>query len=160
STVDMNYFLGIRSDNVLVADFEEGISSGGTPGLNHPVAGATVIQNNVWYHAAATYDGTKWQLFLNGILESELTVSRPPRSDSIQHAAVGSALNSTGAPSGFFDGVIDEVRIWNIARTAQQIAAGAATEISSAPGLIGRWGLNENSGTSVSDSSGSGVNGI
>ena len=89
----------------------------------------TAIQNNVWYHAAATYDGTKWQLFLNGVLERELTVSRPPRADSIQHAAIGSALNSTGAASGFFDGAIDEVRIWSVARTAQQIADGMAGEI-------------------------------
>ena len=75
---DMNYFLGIQ-DNVLFADFEEG-SAGTSPGANHPVTGITPIQNNVWYHAAATYDGTKWQLFLNGVLERELTVAEPPRS--------------------------------------------------------------------------------
>ncbi len=40
---DMNYFLGIRpSDNVLIADFEEG-ATGASPGLNHPVAGTTLI---------------------------------------------------------------------------------------------------------------------
>ena len=159
SNVDMNYFLGINSSsNVLAADFEEG-AGGPSPGLNHPISGVTPIQNNVWYHAAATYDGTKWQLFLNGVLERELTVSRPPRSDSIQHAAIGTALNSTGAASGFFDGVIDEVRIWNAARTQQQIADGMSGEILSAPGLLGRWGLNENSGTVVGDSSGSGITG-
>lgn len=62
SNVDMNYFLGIRaSDNVLCADFEEG-AGGASPGLNHPVAGVTPIANGVWYHAAATYDGTTWRL--------------------------------------------------------------------------------------------------
>src|SRR5258708_1610575 len=51
---DMNYFLGIRpTDNVLVADFEEGAEAA-SPGLNHPVAGITPIANNVWYHAAGT----------------------------------------------------------------------------------------------------------
>ncbi|PYR58404.1 MAG: hypothetical protein DMF91_17310, partial [Acidobacteria bacterium] len=159
SNVDMNYFLGItNSTGVLVADFEEGAGAP-SPGLNHPISGVTPIQNNVWYHAAATYDGTKWQLFLNGVLERELTVGRPPRSDSIQHAAIGSALNSTGAGSGFFNGVIDEVRIWNVARTAQQITDGMSGEILSAPGLLGRWGLNEGSGTSVYDNSGHGING-
>ena len=159
SNVDMNYFLGINStSNVLTADFEEG-AGGPSPGLNHPISGVTPIQNNVWYHAAATYDGTKWQLFLNGVLERELTVARPPRSDSIQHAAIGSALNSTGVASGFFNGAIDEVRIWNAARTAQQIADGMLGEIASAPGLLGRWGLNENSGTLVNDSSGHAITG-
>ena len=123
TTQDMNYFLGIRaSDGVLCADFEEG-ATGVTPGLNHPIAGVTPVVNGVWYHAAATYDGVKWQLFLNGNLESELIVNRPPRADSIQHAALGSALNSTGAASGFFNGVLDEVRIWNYARSAVEMSA-------------------------------------
>lgn len=159
SSADMNYFLGIASSgNVLVADFEEG-ASGANPGANHPISGVTPIQNTIWYHAAATYDGTKWQLFLNGVLERELTVGRPPRSDSIQHAAIGSALTSTGAAGGFFNGAIDEVRIWSLARTAQQIGDGMSREIGSAPGLLGRWGLNEITGTNVSDSSGGGING-
>lgn len=156
---DMNYFLGIRaSDNVLCADFEEG-AGGVTPGLNHPVAGVTPISNGVWYHAAATYDGTKWQLFLNGSLEAELTVSRPSRGDSIQHAALGSALNSTGVAAGFFAGVLDEVRIWDYARTAADIAANKDAEILNAAGLLGRWGLNEGSGAVAGDSSGHTING-
>ncbi|PYR56190.1 MAG: hypothetical protein DMF91_22500, partial [Acidobacteria bacterium] len=156
---DMNYFLGIDSTTgVLAADFEEGIG-GTTLGDNHPIMGVTAIQNNVWNHVAATYDGNKWQLFLNGNLEKEVVVGRPPRSDSIQHAAIGSALTSTGAAAGFFNGVIDEVRIWNVARTQQQIQDGMSGEILSAPNLLGRWGLNENSGTSVADSSGHGVTG-
>ena len=154
---DMNYFLGIRaSDNVLVADFEEGAAAA-SPGLNHPIAGTTPIAMGVWYHAAATYSGTKWQLFLNGALEAELSVGQPPRSDSIQYAALGSALNSLGVPDGFFNGLIDEVRIWNYARTAADIASSRNLEIPNAPGLIGRWGLNEGGGSTVLSSSGSGV---
>src|SRR5215211_3418404 len=74
TTQDMNYFLGIRaSDGVLVADFEEG-ATGASPGLNHPIVGVTPISNNVWYHAAATYDGSTWRLYLNGVQQSQLTV--------------------------------------------------------------------------------------
>jgi acid phosphatase type 7 len=159
TTQDMNYFLGIRaSDNVLVADFEEG-AGGATPGLNHPVAGLTPVPANTWTHAAVTYDGATWRLYLNGNLEAQLSVGRPPRSDSIQHASLASALNSTGAAAGFFAGALDEARIWNYARTAQQIADSKNLEIVSAPGLIGRWGLNESSGTAAGDSSGNQVNG-
>ena len=100
------------------------------PGSNHPIAGVTAIQNDIWYHAAATYDGAKWQLFLNGVQEGpDLVVNRTPRSDSIQHAAIASALNSTGVAAGFFNGVMDEVRIWNFARTAQQISQNMGVEI-------------------------------
>jgi hypothetical protein len=159
SNLDMNYFLGIRaSDGVLCADFEEG-AAGAQPGLNHPVAGVTPIANNVWYHAAATYDGTQWQLFLNGVLEAQLTVGRPPRADSIQHAALGSALTSTGAAAGFFVGALDEARIWNYALSPQEIADNRNLEIQAAPGLLGRWGCNEGSGTVAADSSGNGMHG-
>src|SRR5438034_3560624 len=159
SNVDMNYFLGIRaSDLVLVADFEEGAGQP-SPGLNHPVAGATIVTSNVWHHAAATYDGTTWRLFLDGNQDGTLVVGRSPRSDSIQHAALATAMDSTGTAAGFFNGVIDEARIWNYARTQAEIDSTKDIEVPSAQGLIGRWGMNEGSGTSVADSSGSGVNG-
>jgi hypothetical protein len=121
SNRDMNYFLGIRaSDNVLVADFEEG-ANGTTPGLNHPIAGVTPISNNVWHHAAATYDGATWRLYLNGALEGQLTVNQPVRANSIQHASLATALNSSGSAQGFFRGALDEARVWNYARSGEQI---------------------------------------
>ena len=155
SNVDMNYFLGIRaSDNVIAADFEEG-AAGTTPGLNHPVFGTTPIVNDVWYHAAATYDGTTWYLYLNGNLEAQLYVGQPLRSDCIQHAGLGTAMNSTGVTEGHFDGVLDEVRIWNYARTSGEIVTTINSQInSSQTGLVARWGLNEGTGTSVNGSAG------
>ena len=160
STVDMNWFLGIDAANgVLVADFEEG-SAGVSPGRNHPVSGITTIQSGVWYHAAATYDGATWRLYLNGNLETELSVGQPAQSSSIQHAAIGSALNSTGVAAGFLNGVVDEVRVWNQARTLSQIRTTINQQIStSQPGLVARYGLNEGSGTLVNAGAGTVVNG-
>jgi len=87
---DMNWFLGVRaSDTVLVADFEEGAGQS-LPGLNHPIAGTTVIHNDVWYHAAATFDGTTWQLYLNGNLEASQTLGagHSPQAASIQRLRI------------------------------------------------------------------------
>jgi fibronectin type 3 domain-containing protein len=156
---DMNYFLGIRpTDNVLVADFEEG-ATGASPGLNHPLAGTTAITSNAWHHAAVTYDGTTLKLYLDGVQNGQLTVGQPPRSDSIQHAALGTAMNSSGVSAGAFAGILDEARVWNYARTQTQIASGMGSEIDTAPGLLGRWGMNEGTGTTVGDSSGNGNTG-
>ena len=49
--------------------------------------------------------------------------------------------------------------MWNYARSGAQIGRGSEFEITSAPGLLGRWGMNETSGTTVADSSGNGVTG-
>ncbi|HEX6790179.1 MAG TPA: LamG-like jellyroll fold domain-containing protein [Candidatus Krumholzibacteria bacterium] len=160
SNIDMNYYLGIRaSDNVLCADFEEG-AGGSSPSLNHPVAGTTPIATGAWYHAAATYDGTTWRLYLNGALEATLAVGQPVASASTQHAGLGVMLNSTGAAQGHFDGALDETRVWNYARTGAEIAADINAQINAAvPGLVARWALNEGAGTAVKGSAGTVVNG-
>jgi VCBS repeat-containing protein len=163
SNRDMNYFLGIReSDGVLAADFEDTAT-----GLNHPVTGTTpILAGPAWHHAAATYDGTNWRLYLDGQLEREmLNVGATPRADSIQHAALGTALNSTGSSGtqtqGFFNGAMDESRIWNYARSAEQISRGRRVEIAApTPGLLGRWGMNEATGTSVANSAGLSLHGV
>ncbi|HUR44352.1 MAG TPA: LamG-like jellyroll fold domain-containing protein [Candidatus Saccharimonadales bacterium] len=156
---DGNYFLGIRgTDGVLIADMEEGARAA-APGSNHPVLGVTPVTSNVWHHAAVTYNGTTWSLFLDGYIETTLTVGQPPRSDTIQHAALGSSITSTGVPQGFFSGTLDEARIWNYARTASQISSNRNVQITSAPGLIGRWSLTETNGSLAHDTSGSHVDG-
>ena len=61
---------------------------------------------------------------------------------------------------GFFDGVLDEVRIWNVARTQAQIVSAINTKLPDPQtGLVGRWGLDEATGTTVNDSSGNAING-
>ena len=161
SNVDMNYFLGIdTATNALAVDFEEGPGGSGPLGQNHPLVGATPVTNNVWHHAAATYDGTTWKLYLDGKLDKSLAVGEPARGDSIQHAALGTAMTSTGVAAGFFQGVLDEARVWNHARTGAEIRTSKNLEApSSATGLLGHWHLDEASGAAVGDSSGNGNNG-
>jgi hypothetical protein len=165
TTRNMNFFLGINSANsVLAADFEDNAT-----GLNHPVLGVTPVPaNGVWHHAAATYDGTTWRLYLDGVLETTVLVSGTggpftPRFDSIQHAAIGSALNSTGGvgtnPQGFFNGAIDEVRVWNRALSHAEIKTNINQQIISAANLAARWGLNEGGGTTINDSTADPVGG-
>ena len=159
SNVDMNYFLGIdAATGVLVADFEDTATGG-----NHPVSGVTPVTPGRWQHAAATYDVSTntWRLYLNGVLDQTLTLNAAftPRADSIQHAAIGSALTSAGAAAGFFAGHIDEVRIWNVVRTDAEIASGMNVEIAADAGLLGRWGLDDATGTVAADSSGNNVHG-
>jgi hypothetical protein len=154
STVDCNYFFGIDSGTgMLGADFEEG-AGGTSPGLNHPIVGVSPIQDDVWYYAALSYDGATWKLYLNGSLENELYVGQPLRADSIQHFSIGSSLNSSGVPAGYFAGFIDEVSIWNRALDMDEIRA-LMTEDPTLPDsdLSGFWKLDETSGIAAYDES-------
>ncbi len=152
---DMNYFLGIQGGK-LAADFEDidaASVDGDAAGQNQPIFGTITITTNVWHHAAATFDGTIWRLYLDGVLDNSLDVTNPgyspprPQLNSIQYAGIGSALNSTGVAAGFFQGIIDEARIWNYARSQSEIQTSMNSEIENASGLLGRWGLNEGVGT-------------
>lgn len=155
--LDMNWFLGIReSDGVLCADFEgTGTTAALGGGVNAPVAGRTAVPYGQWQHAAATFDGTHWRLYLNGNLEATVEVPKIsgapiiPRTDSIQHASIASALNSGGLPEGAFGGFIDEARVWNTARTQVQIRETINSELTTAEGLVARFGMTEGTGTTI-----------
>jgi hypothetical protein len=140
SNVDANWMLGINTaGNVIAADFEA-IDDPGTTGQNIPISGTTPITNNVWHHAAATFDGTTWAVYLDGNLEASSTPGVHPRSDSIQHVALGTMIESDGTTThGRFDGVIDEARVWNVARSGAQILATKDLELTAGTGLIARW---------------------
>lgn len=163
SNLDCNYFLGIdAATGALCADFEAAPGPGVTAGANYPVFGATPVPMNVWTHAAATYDGTIWRIYLNGVQDGTSTPANAPqpRADSIQQFSVATAQISTGVPAGFFQGAIDEVRVWNIARTSGQIAGARNREIAAPlPGLLARYGFGEGSSIIASNSVPSGPNG-
>ncbi len=157
---DLNYFLGIDSvTNVLTADIEEGELQT-APGLNHPTFGNTHISWNVWYHAAITFDANQMSVYLNGQLEMSIGWGVETQSQSIQQAGVASGITSYGLAKGFFQGQIDEVRIWNYTRTIDEIQANINNSFSSPqPGLVGNWTFNETAGDSVYDASGNQITG-
>ena len=100
---------------------------------DHPITGNTAIAiGTVWHHAAATYDGSAWHLYLDGAPDGSLAVGQPANAQTNTLTTVGTALTTAGVAAGFFAGVVDEVRIWNVARTAAQIAAAKDTEITGA----------------------------
>jgi hypothetical protein len=140
SNVDCNYAFGFSGD-VLGADFED-MATGG----NHPVLGHTAVSRGEWHHVAATYDGTTWRLFLDGQLDGSSRAAATPRADSIQHFALGTALDSMGVAAGRLHGALDEVRVWDHARTGAEIAASMYTRVAAERGLLARWGLDDGDG--------------
>jgi gliding motility-associated-like protein len=74
---------------------------------------------NEWFHVAATYDGTLIRYYVNGCEVNQL----PANGDLVQNNLITaiSARPGNAVPNEHFRGNIDEVRIWNVTRTQQQI---------------------------------------
>jgi hypothetical protein len=86
------------------------------------VVSQTVLQDHVWYHVAGTYDGSTANIYVNGVLDNSV-----PKTGTILASTAGPLFigqNVGGAGSGeFFNGLIDEVAIYNRALSAEEVAA-------------------------------------
>jgi hypothetical protein len=150
TALNMNYLLGLNAHFKPIVDFEE------SSGKNRPLTGKTSLPLHTWSHVAVTYEPQSaiWRLYINGNQDTafDLGSNIYPASGSMQPAAIGAALNSDNNAQGFFNGRIDEVRIWNIAKPATAIKENYTTSITAGTGLVARYGLNERSGSSAPNS--------
>jgi hypothetical protein len=97
----------------------------------------TVLTPGTWYHVAVTYDAASgiMNLYKNGVLVG----SAPASAYTETFLNIGNFANAN-----FFEGNIDEVRIWSVARTAAEIAANVNCPLSgSEAGLIAYYNFNE-----------------
>jgi hypothetical protein len=117
------------------------------------------ISAGQWTHVAVTKNGTAFVLYLNGVSKATFATST-----SVQHAGaalfeLASHLASDGVTSEkFFDGTLDEIRLWDIARSAADIAADMGKTIPAAhpqyAHLIAYFKLDDAAGTTVADAIG------
>lgn len=92
-----------------------------------------------WTHIAVTYDGTQRLHYINGELVGTFPEAGalPLSSDPLR---IGSDVQWVHTPAG----AIDEVRLWSVARTQQQIRDGINVTNPSGPGLVAVWHLDGN----------------
>lgn len=82
-------------------------------------AGSTIIEFNTWYHVAVTFDGSKLEIFVNGVTDghTEKTYSTVDNDFGIR---VGLEPPNDGWHSSF-NGYLDEIRIYDKALTAAEV---------------------------------------
>lgn len=104
----------------------------------------TALTINKWYHIAYVKNGTTEQLFINGTLDmTRIGAVEPVEQREFAHIG---ARTGAGATPRYFKGTIDEFRIWNIARTQQEIQVSMKSELfDSSPNLELYLKLNEGS---------------
>ena len=109
--------------------------------------GSTTIANNTWTHVAAVWNGTSFTFYINGVIDSTTNTS----------GTISGTENLNIGKSALFDepfsGMIDEVRIWNIARTQAAIQNTMGSSLAgNEAGLIAYY--NFNAGTAGGNNTG------
>lgn len=121
-------------------------------GGNYPRVEATsALSVGVWHHVAGTYAAGMLKIYVDGLWVASAPVSGSP---SIFPCAAPVLIgkDSAGTSMHYFKGAIDEVRIWNAARSSDDIWAYRDVRVSSsADHLIGSWNFDEFSGQSILD---------
>lgn len=99
------------------------------------------ITKNTWTHVAVTYDSASnsYALYVNGD-PVKGAVSGTPRNSTSTQTYIG---KHPSQDNYYFDGKIDEVRIWNIVRSAQQIKDNYNSIINKGPGLVAYYNFDQ-----------------
>jgi hypothetical protein len=153
----------VGSRNTFLISGSRGLSfiSGGT-NANIGTGGGTVPTNQ-WVHVAFVMDNSTGYLYINGVqmMTGSLTTVNTPTNNA--NVRIGQRVSGGTIP---FNGTLDEVRIWDVARTAYEIQASMNSEICQHPNLQLYYKLNEgaaggtNTGTTTTaDYSGNSYNG-
>lgn len=100
-----------------------------------------------WNHVAIVYTAKQPTIYLNGVaVRTGLTSLR---------TAVFPGAHIGGIIYGFYQGQIDDYRVWNYSRTANQIASNMCAELTGAEaGLVRYYKFNTGAGTTAVDATG------
>ncbi len=113
-----------------------------------------------WHHLAVTYDGRGGATAANGItiyidgVAVPLTRVNNPAYVAMENLTATMQIGRESNGWRQYDGGLDEMRLWNVARTPSEIQSYMTVELSGAEaGLVAYWKLNEGTGTTVADDS-------
>ena len=122
------------------------------------VSAPTSFSNNTWYHVATSFDdatGTL-KLYIGGeLVATNINNTKHYTLFSGQKTYIGAIPNgaSDNTGSNFFTGRIDEVRIWNIARTGDEIRNNYNRSLNgNETGLVDYYTFNQGTAAGVNSS--------
>lgn len=114
------------------------------------------FSTDTWYHLAGTFDGSTMTVFVNGVNIISEKVSGPVYIDNSDlFIGKGDPEFSSGE---YFNGALDEIRIWNVARSQEEIRAAMNVSLTGKEeGLVVYWNFDDDT---ARDLTGHGNDGI
>lgn len=152
-----NYGIFLNNSRVVVAY--------GTGNQNPEFQSTTILQENIWYHVALVREGGVMRLFLNGVLETTHNLLGTLNTNTLP-LTFGFENTALNANTRHFNGAMDEIRIWSVARTNNEIANNWRNSVATnATNLLGYWrfdqgipGANNAGLTQINDVTSNGYN--
>ena len=137
------YGLSVSGDRTLQFELGENWAGRGLETSNG------VVPFNTWVHVAGVWDGSTMRVYVNGVYQGVTPYSSPVT--ATDDPFVVGAANLDDIYEEWY-GQIDEIRLWNVARTEQEIHSASATAlIGDEPGLVAYWNFDEGAGQIASD---------
>lgn len=112
----------------------------------------TIPNDGSYYHVAVTVDrtGDQMRLYINGVEDSNSPADISTVTGALDAGATIFTIFSTPGPSYQFDGMLDEVRVWDDVRSGAEILANMQQEVDPASAnLIAYWKMDGSVSTSV-----------
>ena len=109
----------------------------GTPtGLNF--SSTTALQPGIWYHIAAVRNGSSAKILINGVEDATATTSVSPQTNTFPLTVGYGTLHT------YLKGSLEDVRVWNIARSDSQIQQGMYNSVAgNETGLVAYYDFNQ-----------------
>jgi hypothetical protein len=122
--------------------------------LTYPVSGPPLAIGK-WAHLAVTKAGSQFAFYLDGTAFATFTADQADYQRNRNFDFRIGARMGNGGPDSYFDGLIDDVRVYEVGRPPAAIQSDWQSEILSIPSdLADYWRFDEGSGTLVADSAG------
>ena len=114
---------------------------------------------NEWQHVAVSFlSGSFLKVFIDGV-EQPLSPAEHDLGSLTDHAEQALVIGNMPYLNATFQGAIDEVRVWNTARSADELGSYMNCYLNgNEPHLAGYWNMDEGGGTTIQDRSGNGNN--
>ncbi len=114
---------------------------------------STHFKTNRWYLVSCTYDGATFKMYVDGVEDAQASGSG--KVTPFQRFELGMSWGNY-RNSQFYQGRLCEVRVWDRALTASEIAMGFAGVNAHSDGLVAYWKMNEGEGHIFHDATGHG----
>lgn len=127
--------------------------------------GNTRVDDGNWHHIAATFDNGSIAIYVDGVLDASTSFGATFGNGITRFGFVGvgseaSIFDGSTGPNAYLNGDIDEFRIWNVARSANEIAEYQDKCALPETGLVLNYRMDNGTGSSlVTDRTSNGNNG-